>query len=313
MISSFLDELRQLSPFDRVRPSTPTFAEYLSRPPHADRLEGGNQVPPNEKSAPRVTVVMPVYNAAPFILDALESVFRQSYQAIEIIVVDGGSTDATLEAVRSVQSRLTRWISEPDLGMYDAINKGIALASGKYVKILNADDRLTPDSVATAVGVLESNPGAWVRSDILVIDRNGKQTGERWSERDLSCTFRRGDTPSLHPSWFVPLEVYRRLGLYSREFRVSSDWDYYIRLQREAVPRVHTETPLMEFREGGISANMAVRIEGFTITRFHYGWRSAMYMYVRQQLVRQRAIVSERILGRKNANRIRLLVREYIR
>ncbi|HET6497945.1 MAG TPA: glycosyltransferase, partial [Coriobacteriia bacterium] len=104
-----------------------------------------------EDPGPLVSVVMVTLNARPFVAEALESLARQTARSFELFVVDGGSTDGTIDDVRAYEARLEgrmRWISEPDGGLYDAMNKGLAAAEGRYVAYLGADDRLVPGALA---------------------------------------------------------------------------------------------------------------------------------------------------------------------
>ena len=110
------------------------------------------------ESAPLISIITPSFNQAAFLEETLLSVLGQDYPAIEYIVIDGGSTDGSVAILERYADQLAYWVSEPDAGQADAINKGFAKATGKYVAWLNSDDVYLPGAVATAVAALEEKP-----------------------------------------------------------------------------------------------------------------------------------------------------------
>jgi glycosyltransferase involved in cell wall biosynthesis len=124
---------------------------------------------------PKVTIVTPSYNQAAFLEETILSVLNQSYPNIEYIVVDGGSTDGSLDIIKKYEDRLAWWVSEPDNGQSDAINKGFRHATGKIYNWLNSDDILYPDAVKVAVHFMQKHPDREVvYGDRIVIDRDSK-------------------------------------------------------------------------------------------------------------------------------------------
>lgn len=126
-----------------------------------------------------VSIVIPSYNQGRFIRQTLESVLRQEYRPLEVIVVDGNSTDDTLDVLSSFDScpelRL-RWISEPDSGVVEAVNKGLAMAQGSIAAIQSSDDYYLPGAISTAITALEANPElSFVFGDITKVDVNAKE------------------------------------------------------------------------------------------------------------------------------------------
>jgi glycosyltransferase involved in cell wall biosynthesis len=127
---------------------------------------------------PLVSIVTPSFNQAAYIEDTLNSVFVQDYANIEYIVIDGGSTDGSAELIKKHAARLAYWVSEPDAGQADAINKGFARAKGKYFAWINADDRMMPNMISSAVTFLEANPEVGlVYGDADFIDAQGRVIG----------------------------------------------------------------------------------------------------------------------------------------
>ena len=183
----------------------------------------------------KVSVITATWNSGATLRDTLKSVLRQTYPDIEHIIVDGGSTDNTMELVREYephyQGRL-RYVSEPDKGIYDAMNKGIRMATGEVVGILNSDDFYTSsDTVETLVGELKRNQLDAVYGDIHYVDDKDLGKSVRYYS---SAGFRRwkmlfGFMPA-HPSFYCRKEVYERFGLFSPSYKVAADFENLLRL-----------------------------------------------------------------------------------
>ena len=114
------------------------------------------------KSAPLVTIVTPSYNQASYLEETINSVLSQTYPSIEYIIIDGGSSDGSLEIINKYASRFAKWVSEKDRGQTEAINKGFALAKGEVLAWLNSDDTFLPNTIEEAVSYLSAHPKqAW--------------------------------------------------------------------------------------------------------------------------------------------------------
>lgn len=178
---------------------------------------------------PLVSIVTPSYNKGPYIEETLRSVRNQTYPRIEHIVIDGGSTDETLSILEKYSGAIT-WISEPDRGQSDAINKGWRLAHGEIIAYLNADDTYPPDAVATAVHYLDEHPDVGlVYGDGILTDETGKfirayPAGE-FSLRDL--VYCRDNI--LQPALFLRRSVYDKIGGIDESLHLAMDLDYWIR------------------------------------------------------------------------------------
>lgn len=183
----------------------------------------------------KVSIITAAWNSGATLRDTLESVLGQTYPDIEHILVDGGSTDRTMELVREYEPRYggrLRYVSEPDKGVYDAMNKGIRMATGEIVGILNSDDFYTsPDTVETLVGELERHKVDAVYGDIHYVD--GKDLGKTVRYYS-SAGFRRwkmllGFMPA-HPSFYCRKEAYERFGLFKTSYKVAADFENLLRL-----------------------------------------------------------------------------------
>lgn len=199
---------------------------------------------------PLVTIVTPAKNAARFIRDTLASVQAQDYPRIEHVVVDGGSSDGTLEEVRKAQGVV--WTSRPDAGMYEAINTGLGMAKGEIVAYQNADDRyVTPDAVSSAVRFLVEHPETdVVYGDFRYIDEEGRplRGGLTRSPSFDARLLRRYNFIPPHGT-FVRTRVVKEDGLWlDPSLRYPGDWDWFVRMAQAGKRFAHLDKVLSEFR-----------------------------------------------------------------
>lgn len=206
----------------------------------------------------KITIVTVCYNAANTIAGTLESVATQSHDDVESIVVDGASTDNTLEIVKRYAATLAHVFSEPDHGVYDAMNKGLALASGEVVGFLNADDVYMHQDVLTKVAMTMADPAIDAcYADLIYVGR--EQTSRvvrRWISREYEPgLFEKGWMPA-HPTFFVRKSVYGKLGGFDLRYRLQADFDLALRfmeihrIQTRYVPEIW-----VRMRVGGMSNN----------------------------------------------------------
>lgn len=227
----------------------------------------------------RISIVTPVYNAAATVSDTLVSVQKQGFGDVEHIVIDGGSTDGTLEVLEAHGS--LRVLSEPDDGLYDAMNKGIALATGDVIGILNADDLYAHDKVLEHVA--EAIGGHDVQScyaDLVYVDRDDTEKVFRYwtSNTFVPGSFRKGWLPA-HPTFFVKREVYERCGLFDLEYRIQSDFELTMRfleinrISSHYVPEIwvrmrmggHTNKSLVNILKGNLESYRACKKHGMGV------------------------------------------------
>lgn len=182
----------------------------------------------------KISVVTIAHNSADTIRHTFESVLKQAYRNVEYIVIDGASTDSTIDIIKEYEVLFDgrmRWISEPDEGLYDAINKGINLASGEIVGCLNSDDFFTKEDILTRVAetFVNENIDA-VFGDIHFVKPNNLDRCVRYysSKRFHPRFFRIGFMPA-HPSFYVRRKYYEEYGVYSLDYTISSDFDLMVR------------------------------------------------------------------------------------
>ncbi|MGZ5034311.1 MAG: glycosyltransferase family 2 protein [Usitatibacter sp.] len=204
----------------------------------------------------KFSLVTVSFNSAATIRDTIESVLSQSHPDIEYIVVDGASTDATVDIVKGYGDRIDVFVSEKDRGIYDAMNKGLRLATGDVVAFINSDDFYADPGVISRVNaVFESTGTQCVFADLDYVDRdNPLRVVREWRSRPfVPGAFRRGWHPA-HPTFFVARDVYRQFGGFDEEFRISADYELMLRLlEAGSIRSQYLPSVLVKMRDGGDS------------------------------------------------------------
>lgn len=233
----------------------------------------------------KISLITVTYNSGDVLRCAMESVLRQSYPNIEYIIVDGASKDNTLDIIRTYEPQFNgrmRWISEPDRGLYDAMNKGIRMATGDVIGILNSDDFFTNDDVLQKVaeGFADNEVDA-VYGDIHFVRANDLNRCVRYYSSKI---FRRGlmrlGFIPAHPSFYCRRECFEKYGGYKTDYKIAADFDLLLRfiyvhnIRIKYLPmdmvtmrlggastsglksvRIGMEEQLRSFRENGIKTN----------------------------------------------------------
>lgn len=204
----------------------------------------------------KISVITVTYNSAATLLDTVASVLGQTHPAVEYLVVDGGSTDHTLAKLAPYREQIDCLISEPDEGMYDAMNKGIAHATGDVVAILNSDDVYADSEVLSKIAALFQDAALdCVYGNLHYVASNDLSRVVRdWQAGGYAPgLFRRGWHPP-HPSFFVRRGVYGRLGGFRADLRIAADYEFMLRaLERAGCPVAYLDTVLVKMRTGGAS------------------------------------------------------------
>ena len=204
----------------------------------------------------KVSIITVVYNNVSTLRDTIESVLDQDYPNIEYIIVDGNSTDGTVELVRSYGGRIEKFISEPDGGLYDAINKGIRMASGEVVGLLHSDDLFySRSAVSTIASAFKANQVDSIYADLHYVDKyDTRRVIRNWQSGDYNRgRFTTGWMPP-HPTFYVKKEVYDRLGLYDTNFKSAADYELMLRyLYKHSISTKYIPDTLVKMRVGGES------------------------------------------------------------
>lgn len=198
-----------------------------------------------------VSIVTPSFNQARFLEATIQSVLQQDYPRIEYFVIDGGSSDGSRAIIERYADRLAGWVSEPDRGQTDAINKGFARAKGEVLAWLNSDDTLQPGAVREAVEYLQSHPETGtVYGDTNFIDEHGNVIGRFPARQTDYRRLRRGYVHIPQQASFFRAELWRQVGPLDPSFYFAMDYDLWVRLAARA-PLVYLPRLWANFRLHG--------------------------------------------------------------
>ncbi|HKY19217.1 MAG TPA: glycosyltransferase family 2 protein [Rhizomicrobium sp.] len=224
--------------------SPPTLADYDSYATKRDAL-------PRE-AAPLVSIVTVCLNAAHSLERTIASVQAQTFASIEHVFVDGGSTDASLDIIRRMARPQDFWISEKDRGISDAFNKGVALARGRFVLILNADDWLSPDQIERSVTALKDAAADFVFGDLIFYENDRPVFRYQGDPNYAKVIHRRW--PSVgHPTLLAARDCFARVGLFDPIYRNAMDYDWLLRLHGSGGRGVYCSGVVGHMTHDGVS------------------------------------------------------------
>jgi len=219
----------------------------------------------NQTDLPLVSIITVVYNGAKHVEQTINSVLNQSYKNFEYIIIDGGSTDNTIEVIKQYENKIDYWQSEHDEGIYFAMNKGISLAKGELIGIINSDDYYLPDTIAKVVEADKTQHAAIYYGDMQYIS----EAGELLSAAKPDIT-KMNEMPAIfHPTCFVRKNVYDKAGMFDTQYKISSDYDFLLRCLKQNFIFHYIPETLTCFRLGGMSGSCASNIEGYKIMKVH--------------------------------------------
>ena len=204
----------------------------------------------------KISVITICHNSENNIAHTIQSVLSQTHPDLEYIIVDGNSTDGTKEIISSFGSKISKWISEPDNGLYDALNKGISMASGEVVGFLHSDDFFAGTQVIEKISdVFERRQYDSVYGDIQYVDQKdiSKILTNRKAGRYLPWKFRCGWSPP-HPTFYVKREIYTKYGAFDTSFDIAADYDSILRfLLKHKITTTYIPEVMVRMRVGGVS------------------------------------------------------------
>lgn len=206
----------------------------------------------------KVTIITVTYNSATYLQDCMDSVVGQTYSNIEHILIDASSTDGTLDIIKRYENHVAKWVSEKDRGMYDAINKGMEMATGDIIGILNSDDVLAgKDVIESIVKCFETYEVDSVYGDLVYVDKiNSRKVLRYWKGFSYKrFRFHYGWMPA-HPTFYFKSGLLKELGGYESHYFTAADYEFMARyLYRYRISAKYLNKLIVKMRVGGQSNN----------------------------------------------------------
>lgn len=205
----------------------------------------------------KISLLTVCYNSASTIADSIKSVRSQDHKDIEYIIVDGNSKDGTKEIIQANEKAIDKWISEPDSGIYDAMNKAVKMATGDVVGILNSDDYYSDNTIISQVAAAFADPSVdAVFGDLVFVDPNNLSkvvrtySSSHWSPKKFAWGFM-----PAHPTFFVRRKYYEQFGLFKTDYKIAADYELLIRfLFVHRLRYKYLPLKMVIMRKGGVSS-----------------------------------------------------------
>ena len=224
-------------------------------------------------SLPLVSIVTPSFNQAKFLEETIRSVLDQDYPRIEYILIDGGSTDGSVEIIRKYAHQLAYWVSEKDRGQTDALNKGFAAANGSILAWLNSDDTYQPGAIRSAVDYLISHPRVGlVYGDLNFINERGEIVGKFPAAQTDLARLRRGYVHIPQPAAFFRTDLWKKVGPLDPSFYFAMDYDLWVRLAGVSD---------LQYLPGQVWANFRLHSSGKTMAADERCWPEMLRVHYR--------------------------------
>ncbi len=238
-----------------------------------------------------LSVITVCLNSAPTIEKTIESIISQKGVSIEYIVIDGGSTDGTISILSKYFHVIDLLVQEPDLGVFDAMNKGIQLSTGPYIMLLNSDDRLLPNTFERYIALTKDFPEAIIHGPIIAVSERESTTWGLYP----------GLTPDIpefnHPSWLVPASIYRKYGGYRSDLRVSGDFEIFLRFWFAGLTFKSVGEACVVFSCDGLSSGFKGYAEDLAICFRYLNYINAVRVVLRWYSKKTVKFLMQRILG----------------
>jgi len=227
---------------------------------------------------PLICIVTVVYNGEKHLEQTINSVLDQDYDNVEYIVIDGGSSDGTLEIIKKYEGQVDYWVSEQDGGIYDAMNKGASLCSGRYIAFLNADDWYNNNAFKNAIAVINSGHPDYIFSDVDIYVNEKLYIQEK---ADLDRVKNRA--PFNHQTLFVKRDILLEIP-FDINYLIIADYNLMIQLVKKKYSYKYIiDKPIASFRGGGASTVMNYNYEAFRLHKKEFGLLNAIHMYFLRQ------------------------------
>lgn len=260
---------------------------------------------------PLVSIITVVFNGEKHLEQTIKSVLEQTYANIEYIIIDGKSTDGTIKIIKKYETKISTFISEKDTGIYNAMNKGLALATGKIVGILNADDYYYPETIQLVVEKFEQSNADVVYGNMTKLRTFNEKECFKEVQPDISLMEK--TMPIFHPATFVKKELYEKIGTFNEKYKLSADYDFIYRAYKADAVFEYIPQPLTVFRiDGATSTNCKSYKEGYQILKsnnspFANDMKGLMIKCKIKNFIRTIASVFIAFFGLNNWNEKRLI------
>jgi len=199
----------------------------------------------------KISIVTVVFNGEKTIEKAIQSVLEQSYSNIEYIIIDGQSSDKTIEIIRKYSDNITKWISEPDEGIYDAMNKGMLMATGEVIAFLNSDDWYQKDAIEYIANQFNDSSLELLFANVILVDRNRMQLAEPITPSKIKQMNKH--MLVYHPATFVRRKLFFQNGGFDIQYRIAADYEWIIRVLKTEPIIKCTDKITTYFSSGGVS------------------------------------------------------------
>lgn len=228
---------------------------------------------------PLVSVVTVVYNGEKYLEQTIQSVINQSYGNVEYIVIDGGSTDGTLDIIKKYEDQIDYWVSEKDKGIYDAMNKGIQVATGEFIAFINADDWYEKNAIEHVIKAYNQKKNTdFFYGNLSYIKKNGEVVlweGNR-GNKGLEIP---------HPTCFIRSSILKR-ELFNADFSIVADAELTLRLFNSNIESFYIDEVIANFRDGGVSSVFwATQKENFYILAKYIGVGYALKSFFKKSII----------------------------
>lgn len=204
---------------------------------------------------PKISIITISYNAASTIDTTIKSVISQDYSNYEYIIIDGGSTDGTVDIIKKYNKTISYWVSEPDKGISDAFNKGIRIATGDVIGILNSDDQYLPGALRTIANNYDNITDVYRGS--IMIHEDGKD--DYTYEPSMKFKLLPIKVNVCHLPTFISIKAYKKYGMYDTDFKLAMDLDLLRRFYRAGAKFKKINTVLGRFNVGGLSTKTGIK------------------------------------------------------
>lgn len=246
------------------------------------KIEGGLKTKGYIKKSllgrPLISVITVVLNGDLHLEETIQSVIQQTYDNIEYIIIDGGSTDGTVDIIRKYECEIDYWVSEPDRGLYDAMNKGILFCNGEITGIINADDWYEPDAIEKVCQVYLSEGGDILFGSLQRIECNNKLIYIK--ESLAPKAIHEITLNEIHPAVFVKSILYKEFR-FNTKYKIAADFDLFVRAFKSGCRFTKISHKLSNMRGGGTSGRRFV-IEDSVILLKHFEFKESMLLFIKK-------------------------------